>query len=45
MSVSTLFIVFVVVSCVLICLATLDIVVGLVDFHFVLFILRVLLIL
>jgi len=45
MSVSTLFIGFVVVSCVLICLATLGIVVGLVDFHFVLSILRVLLIL
>ena len=35
----------VVVSCVLICLATSGIVVGLVDFHFVLSILRVLLIL
>jgi len=45
MSVSTFFIGFVVVSCVLICLATLGIVVGLVDFHFVLSILRVLLIL
>jgi len=45
MSVSTLFIGFAVVSCVLICLATLGIVVGLVDFHFVLSVLRVLLIL
>ena len=45
MSVSTLFIGFDVVSCVLICLSTLGIVVGLVDFHFLLCILRVLLIL
>ena len=44
MSVSTLFVGFAVVSCILICLATLGIVVGLVDFHFVLSILRVLLI-
>jgi len=44
-SVSTLFIGFVVVSCVLICLATFRIVVSLVDFHFVLSFLRVLLIL
>ena len=35
MLVSTLFIGFDVVSCVLICLATLGIVVGIVDFHFV----------
>ena len=34
MSVSTLFIGSDVVSCVLICLVTLDIVLGLVDFHF-----------
>ena len=45
MSVSTLFIGFDAVSCVLICLVTLGIVVGLVDFHYVLSILRVLLIL
>ena len=45
MSVSTLFIGFDVVSCVLICLATLGIVVGLVDFLFLLSILCVLLIL
>ena len=45
MSVSTLFIGFAVVSCILICLATLGIVVGLVDFYYVLSILRVLLIL
>ena len=45
MSVSTLFISFDVVSCVLICLATLGIVVGLVDFCFLLSILCVLLIL
>jgi len=45
MSVSTLYIGFDVVSCVLICLATLDIVVGLVDFHFLLSMLCVLLIL
>jgi len=45
MSVSTLFIGFDVVSCVLICLATLGIVVGLVDFCFLLSILCVLLIL
>ena len=45
MSISTLFIGFDVVSCVLICLATLGIVVGLVDFCFLLSILCVLLIL
>jgi len=45
MSVSTLFIGFDVVSCVLICLVTLGIVVGLVDFYFLLSILCVLLIL
>ena len=45
MSVPSLFICFDEVSCVLICLATLDIVVGLVDFHFLLSILLVLLIL
>ena len=45
MSVSTLFIGSDVVSCVLICLVTLRIVLGLVDFHFLLYILCVLLIL
>jgi len=45
MSVSTLFIGLDVVSCVLICLVTLGIVLGLVDFHFLLSILCVLLIL
>jgi len=45
MSVSTLFIGLDVVSCVLICLVTLAIVLGLVDFHFLLFILCLLLIL
>ena len=44
-SVSTLFIGLDVVSCVLICLVTLGIVLGLVDFHFLLSILCVLLIL
>ena len=44
MSVSTLFICLDVVSCALICLVTLDIVLGLVDFHFLLSILCVLLI-
>ena len=44
MSVSTLFIGLDVVSCVLICLFTLGIVLGLVDFHFLLSILCVLLI-
>jgi len=44
MSVSTLFIGLDVVSCVLICLVTLGTVLGLVDFHFVLSILCVLLI-